>query len=64
MARTEATVVTLYLGNIINVKLRPRLLADLKPGARIVSHAFDMGDWTAEQTKTVSGRMVYLWTIR
>ncbi|MGH9578343.1 MAG: SAM-dependent methyltransferase, partial [Terriglobales bacterium] len=41
----EATVVTLYLLPDLNVKLRPRLLAELKPGTRIVSHQFDMGDW-------------------
>jgi tRNA G37 N-methylase Trm5 len=41
----EATVVTLYLLPDLNLKLRPRLLAELKPGTRIVSHQFDMGDW-------------------
>lgn len=59
-----ASVVTIYLGNAIDLKLRPKLLAELKPGARVVSHAFDMGDWLPDETRTVSGRMVFLWTIR
>lgn len=60
----DATVVTIYLGNAIDLKLRPKLLAELKPGARVVSHAFDMGDWVSDETRTVSGRMVFLWKIR
>ena len=47
---SEATVVTLYLGNELNRKLRPHLLEKLKPGTRIVSHNYDMGDWKPEQT--------------
>ncbi|MBI4874142.1 MAG: methyltransferase domain-containing protein [Acidobacteria bacterium] len=49
----EATVVTLFLLPNINLKLRPKLLADLKPGTRIVSNTFDMGDWKAEKETTV-----------
>ena len=60
---SDATVVTLYLLPSLNLKLRPKLLADLKPGTRIVSHAFDMGDWAPEQTLDVEGRKVYYWTI-
>lgn len=60
---SEATVVTLYLLPSLNVKLLPKLKAELKPGTRIVSHAFDMGDWTPEQTLEVGGRRVYFWTI-
>ena len=60
---SEATVVTLYLLPSLNLKLRPKLLKELKPGTRIVSHAFDMGDWKPERTLTVDGRMVYFWTI-
>jgi precorrin-6B methylase 2 len=45
----EATVVTLFLLNSVNLELRPKLLADLKPGTRIVSNTFDMGDWKAEK---------------
>jgi cyclopropane fatty-acyl-phospholipid synthase-like methyltransferase len=59
----EASVVTIYLGNAVDLKLRPKLLAELKPGARVVSHAFDMGDWAADETRTVSGRMIFLWKI-
>lgn len=59
----EATVVTLYLLPSLNLKLMPKLKAELKPGTRIVSHAFDMGDWVPEQTVDVDGRKVYFWTI-
>ena len=47
---SEATVVTLYLLTRLNLKLRPKLLKELKPGTRIVSHAFDMGDWKADES--------------
>ena len=60
---SQATVVTLYLLPSLNLKLMPKLKADLKPGTRIVSHAFDMGDWKPEQTLNVNGRTVYYWTI-
>jgi ribosomal protein L11 methylase PrmA len=60
---SEATVVTLYLLPSLNVKLMPKLMKELKPGTRIVSHAFDMGDWKPEQTINVNGRTVYYWTI-
>jgi precorrin-6B methylase 2 len=60
---SEATVVTLYLLDSLNEKLRPKLLRELKPGTRIVSHAFRMGDWKPEQTLEVDGRTVYFWTI-
>ena len=59
---SEATVISLYLLNSLNLKLRPKLL-ELKPGTRIVSHAFDMGDWAPDQTVNVDGRMVYFWTV-
>ncbi len=48
---SEATVVTLYLLSSSNLKLRPRLTSQLSPGARIVSHAFNMGDWEADQVE-------------
>ena len=60
---SEATVVTLYLLPSLNLKLMPKLMKELKPGTRIVSHAFDMGDWKPEQTLTVDGRSIYYWTI-
>ncbi len=59
---SKATVVTLYLLPEVNLKLRPKLLA-LKPGTRIVSHAFDMGDWKPEQTLNVEGSTIYFWTV-
>jgi cyclopropane fatty-acyl-phospholipid synthase-like methyltransferase len=63
-----ATVVTLYLLQSLNMKLRPKLFAELKPGTRIVSHDFDMGDWKPEQTVKVqvNGRdhTVYFWRLK
>jgi SAM-dependent methyltransferase len=58
----EATVVTMYLLSSLNIKLRPKILA-LKPGTRIVSHAFDMGEWKADRTETVGGRNAFLWIV-
>ncbi len=60
---SEATVVTLYLLPRINLKLRPKLRAELKPGTRVVSHDFDMGDWKPERKSKVRGRPIYLWVI-
>jgi SAM-dependent methyltransferase len=60
---SEATVVTLYLLPSLNQKLYPKLMAELKPGTRIVSHAFDMGEWKPEQHLQVDGCNVYFWTI-
>lgn len=59
---TDATVVTLYLLPSLNLKLRPTLLR-MKPGTRVVSHAFSMDDWRADQTDTVEGRTAYLWIV-
>jgi SAM-dependent methyltransferase len=58
-----ATVVTLYLLPRINQRLRPKLLAELAPGARIVSHRYDMGDWAPAATRYVGGRGVFLWIV-
>src|ERR687895_730780 len=60
---SDATVVTLYLLPSLNLKLLPKLLAELKPGTRIVSHAFDMGSWKPQQTLNAGGSTVYFWTI-
>ena len=62
---SEASVVTLYLLPRVNIELRPRLLAELKPGTRVVSHDFDMGDWQADLRVTVrdAGSEVYYWVI-
>jgi len=67
----EATVVTLFLLNSVNETLRPKLLRDLKPGARIVSNTFKMGAWKPDQEATVQGsnddtpfsRNLYLWIV-
>jgi precorrin-6B methylase 2 len=60
---SEATVVTLYLLPSLNLKLLPKLNKELKPGTRIVSHAFDMGDIKPQQTMNVNGRTIYMWTV-
>lgn len=59
---TEADVITMYLLPSVNRDLRPRIL-DLKPGTRIVSHAFDMGDWLPDERAIVDGKNVYFWTV-
>jgi ribosomal protein L11 methylase PrmA len=63
---SEATVVTLYLLSAANLKLRPVLTRQLQPGARIVSHAFDMGDWPPVKVERFNDRLgqprtLYLW---
>jgi SAM-dependent methyltransferase len=64
----EATVVTLYLLQSLNLKLRPKLWAELRPGTRVVSHDFDMGDWKPDRVVKlqVNGRehTVYSWVVR
>jgi SAM-dependent methyltransferase len=60
---SKASVVTLYLLDSLNEKLRPKLLRELKPGTRIVSHDFKMGDWQPEQTIEMDGHSVYFWTV-
>jgi 23S rRNA G2445 N2-methylase RlmL len=59
----EATVVTLYLKPEVNLRLRPKLLRELRPGARVVSNNFDMGDWVPDGKQTVGGETVYYWVI-
>jgi ubiquinone/menaquinone biosynthesis C-methylase UbiE len=60
---SEATVVTLYLLSRLNLKLRPKLLKELRPGTRIVSHAFDMDDWKPQRTESIGSSTVHLWTV-
>lgn len=60
---SPANVVTMYLLPDVNLKLRPNVLKQMKPGSRVVSHAFDMGDWKPDKTERVNGRTVYLWTV-
>jgi SAM-dependent methyltransferase len=59
----EATVVTLFLFPGMNLKLRPRLLKDLRPGTRIVSLRFGLGDWPPERTIEAGGHPLLLWTV-
>ena len=56
-------VMTMYLLTRVNADLRPRILNGLKPGTRIVSHAFNMGDWTPDQQEKVEGRDVFFWIV-
>lgn len=59
----EATVVTAYLLPAINLRLRPRLLTELRPGTRLVTHAFTMGEWQPDAQRVVEGRNLYLWIV-
>lgn len=58
-----ASVIAIYLLPELNLRLRPRLLAELRPGTRIVSHAFDMGDWRPDRTAYAGGVPVHLWIV-
>ena len=60
---SQATVLTLYLLPSVNLRLRPVILDVLKPGTRVVSHAFDMGDWFADKMEMVDHRSVYFWIV-
>lgn len=59
----KASVLTLYLSLRINIKLRPRILEKLQPGARVLSHDFNMGDWLPDRTERVTGHVLYLWVV-
>jgi SAM-dependent methyltransferase len=60
---SAATVVTLYLGPALNERIKPRLLRELRPGTRVVSHVYDMLGWTADERLDVEGRWVFFWTV-
>lgn len=64
---SQATVVTLYLLPSVNLQLRPKLLQELKPGTRIISHDFDMGEWKPERVERVQGsarqHTIYYWVV-
>jgi SAM-dependent methyltransferase len=60
---SNATVVTLYLLTSINERLRPKLLKELRPGTRVVSHQFRMGDWQPEREIVVDYRPLFLWRV-
>lgn len=59
----KANVLTMYLLPRVNIQLRPRILSELAPGSRVVSHAFDMDEWEPDQQDTVEGKTVYLWIV-
>src|SRR4051794_37495615 len=60
---SDATVVTLYLLPSINIRLRPKLMWELRPGARIVSNNFDMREWTPDVVAAINHRVLYKWTV-
>jgi SAM-dependent methyltransferase len=59
----DADVLTMYLLPSVNLQLRPRILDEMKPGSRIVSHAFNMGEWQPDVAENVDGRNVYFWIV-
>jgi SAM-dependent methyltransferase len=59
---SQATVITMYLLPALNLKLRPQLLA-MRPGTRVVSHSFSMGDWQADEISSIDGRRAYFWVV-
>ena len=59
----EADVLTLYLTQEVNLRLRPRILAEMRPGTRVVSHDFDMGDWRPDQRRRIGAAVVHLWIV-
>jgi hypothetical protein len=59
----KTDIVTMYLLPSVNIQLRPKVLSDMWPGTRVVSHAFDMGDWDPDQRESVTGRTIYLWVV-
>ena len=60
---SEATVVTLYMGGAVNVRLRPKLFRELKPGSRVTSYTFDMGEWKPDASSTFGREDAYFWVI-
>ena len=60
---SKADVLTLYLLPDVNLKLMPKIQSEMKPGSRVVSHAFDMGDWEPDKKISVDGKTIYLWII-
>lgn len=59
----DASVVAMYLLPDINLRLRPRLLTELRPGTRVVTHAFTIGDWAPDQRRVIGERNIYLWIV-
>lgn len=59
----NADVLTLYLAPEINQRLRPRILGEMRPGTRVVSHDFDMGDWRPDARQQVGTATIYMWIV-
>ncbi|HYD14343.1 MAG TPA: methyltransferase domain-containing protein [Allosphingosinicella sp.] len=59
----EADILTLYLTPEVNLRLRPRILSQMRPGTRVVSHDYDMGEWRYDQRRRVGRSNVFLWTV-
>jgi len=59
----QADILTLYLTAEVNLRLRPRILAQMRPGTRVVSHDYDMGDWHYDQRQRVGPATVFLWIV-
>lgn len=60
---SKASVLTLYLGVDLNLRVRQRIFQQMKPGSRVVSHDYDMGDWKPDRMEIAAGKKVYLWTV-
>jgi hypothetical protein len=60
---SKASVLTLFLSLRMNIALRPRILKELRPGARVLSNDFNMGDWLPDKWERVGDRVIYLWTV-
>lgn len=60
---SQADVLTMYLLTSVNLRLRPRILAEMKPGARVVSHSFRMGDWEPDAAEIDFANMIYFWIV-
>jgi precorrin-6B methylase 2 len=59
----QASIVTVFLTPGVNLRLRPKLLRELRPGTRVVSHTFNMGSWAPSKTVQIDNDQVYLWVI-
>jgi hypothetical protein len=60
---SQADVLSMYLLHEINYRLRPRILDTMRPGTRVVSHAFDMDDWKPDQEERIGPRRAFLWIV-
>jgi hypothetical protein len=59
----DADILTIYLTAEVNLRLRPRILSQMRPGTRVVSNEYDMGDWRYDQRRRVGGTNIFLWTV-